>query len=56
MDGETLAIAPRSAVDRVERRVHPGVTHQFFGMGKVVRGAYDAEAYAVAQMKTAFGM
>ena len=53
-DGETLATAMRAAGDRVEQRTFPGVTHEFFGMGKVVRGAYDAENYAIARMRTAF--
>ncbi len=43
----------RQAGDQVERRVFPGVTHEFFGMGKVVRGAYDAETYAVSRLKPA---
>ena len=55
-DGETLESALRSAGNRVERRIFEGVTHEFFGMGKVVRGAYDAENYAVTRLKTAFGM
>lgn len=55
-DGETLASAMRSAGGRVEQRTFPGVTHEFFGMGKVVRGAYDAENYAVSRLKTAFNM
>ncbi len=53
-DGETLADALRAAGDRVEQRTFPGVTHEFFGMGQVVRGAYDAELYAFARLKTAF--
>ncbi len=53
-DGETLAAAMRSAGDRVEQRTFPAVTHEFFGMGKVVKGAYDAENYAVARMTAAF--
>ncbi|MDB5696473.1 MAG: lipase, partial [Sphingomonas bacterium] len=47
-DGDTLAAAIRNAGGRVEQRTFPGVTHEFFGMGKVVRGAYDANEYAVA--------
>ena len=54
-DGETLAAAMRTAGDRVDQRTFPGVTHEFFGMGQVVRGAYGAEAYAIAKLKTAFG-
>ena len=54
-DGETLAAAMRSAGDRVEQRTYPGVTHEFFGMGRVVRGAYDANIYAIGRLKAAFG-
>jgi acetyl esterase/lipase len=54
-DGETLAPAMRSAGVRVEQRTFPGVTHEFFGMGQAVRGAYEAENYAVARLRTAFG-
>ena len=53
-DGETLAAAMRSAGVKVEQRTFPGVTHEFFGMGKVVKGAYDAENYAVTRMRAAF--
>ena len=53
-DGETLAQAMRAAGDRVEQRTFPGVTHEMFGMGMVVRGAYDANAYAVSRLKVAF--
>ena len=52
-DGETLAAALRRAGSRVEQRTFPGVTHEFFGMGKVVRGAYDAELYAVSRLQKA---
>jgi acetyl esterase/lipase len=55
-DGETLAQAMRAAGDRVEQRTFPGVTHEMFGMGKVVRGAYDANEYAIAQLRAAFAM
>ena len=54
-DGETLAAAMRAAGDQVEQRPFPGVTHEFFGLGKVVRGAYDAETYAIGRVSTAFG-
>jgi acetyl esterase/lipase len=53
-DGETLATAMRAAGDKVEQRTFPGVTHEFFGMGAVVRGAYDANMFAVDRLKTAF--
>lgn len=52
-DGVTLARAMRAAGDQVEQRTFPGVTHEFFGMGQVVRGAADAEAYAIARLKPA---
>ena len=50
-DGETLAAAIRAAGGSVEQRTFDGVTHEFFGMGKVVKGAWDAEAYAVGRLK-----
>jgi len=50
-DGETLAQAMRGAGVRVEQRTFPSVTHEFFGLGKVVRGAYDAETYAIGRVK-----
>ncbi|MDB5713565.1 MAG: lipase [Sphingomonadales bacterium] len=53
-DGETLATAMRGAGDKVEQRTFPGVTHEFFGMGAVVRGSYDANLYAVDRLKKAF--
>ena len=53
-DGETLASALSAAGDTVERHVYPGVTHEFFGLGKVVRGSYDAENYAIGRLKMAF--
>ena len=52
-DGETLAVAMKKAGDSVDQKTYPGVTHEFFGMGKVVRGAYDAELYAIAKLKKA---
>lgn len=55
-DGETLAAAMKSAGDNVEQRTFPGVTHEMFGMGKVVRGAYDANMYAIGRLKVAFGI
>ena len=53
-DGETLARAMRAAGDKVEQRTFPGVTHEFFGMGMVVRGAQDANMLAIARLKAAF--
>ena len=53
-DGETLAQAMRAAGVRVDQRTFPGVPHEFFGLGKVVRGAYDAENYAIGKVQAAF--
>jgi acetyl esterase/lipase len=53
-DGETLADAMRRAGDRVEQRTFEGVTHEFFGMGAIVRGAYDANDYAITRLRAAF--
>jgi len=55
-DGETLAVAMRAAGDKVEQRTFPGVTHEMFGMGSVVRGAYDANQYAVQRLKAALNV
>ena len=55
-DGTTLAGAIRAAGGQVEQRTFSGVTHEFFGMGKVVKGAYDAEGWAVSRLKMTFGM
>ena len=52
-DGETLAAAMRAAGVQVAQRTFAGVTHEFFGMGKVVGGALDAENYAVGRLKPA---
>ena len=54
-DGETLAQALRTAGVRVEQRTFPGVTHESFGMGPVVAGAADENAYAIGRMRVAFG-
>lgn len=53
-DGETLAKAMHAAGDKVEQRTFPGVTHEFFGMAKVVRNAKEANDLAVARLKSAF--
>lgn len=54
-DGAALEQALRDAGVPVQRRIFPGVTHEFFGAGKVIRSAYDAEAYAIALARTALG-
>jgi acetyl esterase/lipase len=52
-DGLALQRALEAAGVQTERKVYPGVTHEFFGMGKVVRGARDAETYAVTRARSA---
>ena len=42
-DGEMLESKLRAAGVKVERKVYPGVTHEFFGMGAVLTKAKDAE-------------
>lgn len=54
-DGETLAEALRTAGVNVEQRTYPGATHEFFGLGPVVKSAADAEAYAVARLGADLG-
>ena len=53
-DGETLATAMRAAGDTVEQRTFAGVTHEMFGMGDIVRGAAEANQYAVGKLRAAF--
>ena len=55
-DGETLAIAMRKSGDKVEQHTFPGVTHEMFGMGKVVKGAMEANIFAFGKLKAAFAM
>lgn len=50
-DGLTLTTALRRAGVAVEQRTFPGMTHEFFGMGAVVRGALAANDYAVARLR-----
>ena len=53
-DGAQLERALRAAGVPVERRVYPGVTHEFFGMAAVVRKAADAQQYAGERLRAAF--
>lgn len=55
-DGETLAAAMTAAGGTVEQRTFPGVTHEMFGMGMIVKGAHDSNLYAIKRLKTAFSM
>lgn len=53
-DGDTLATALKEAGVKVEQKTYMGVTHEFFGMAKVVRGAKDANMLAVKKLNAAF--
>lgn len=54
-EGQALAEKLQTAGVPVSSRNYPGVTHEFFGMGAVVRDAADAQAYAAARISMAFG-
>ena len=53
-DGQLLERALRSAGVSVERRLYPGVTHEFFGMAPVVARATQAQRYAGERLRAAF--
>jgi acetyl esterase/lipase len=53
-DGVNLADKMEEAGDVVDLKQYPGVTHEFFGMGKVVAAAKEAEDYTSAKLKAAF--
>lgn len=53
-DGELLEAKLRQAGVAVQRKVYPGVTHEFFGLGAVVQKAKDAEAFAAGELRNAF--
>lgn len=52
--GEELAARMAGAGVRVESRLFPGTTADFFGLGATVPEAAAAEDYAAARLKTAF--
>lgn len=52
-DGVTLAAVLRRSGVQVAQRTYPGVTHEFFGMGSVVRGAAQANMWAVERLRPA---
>ncbi|MDN3550224.1 alpha/beta hydrolase [Mucilaginibacter aquaedulcis] len=54
-EGQQLADKLKAAGVQTESKNYDGVTHEFFGMGAIVPQAKDAEAYAVSQLKKAFG-
>jgi len=40
---------------KVDYKLYPGTTHEFFGMGAVVPEAKEAEQVAANDLKAAFG-
>ena len=54
-DGEKLARRLRDGGTRVTNTIYPGATHEFFGMGRVVKAAAEAQALATSQLREAFG-
>lgn len=53
-EGEAYAAALSAAGVQTKARVFQGVTHEFFGMGKVVRAASEAMTMATDELKQAF--
>jgi acetyl esterase/lipase len=53
-DGDMLAGALKKAGVKVEHKIYPGTTHEFFGMAAVVASAKDAQALAGKNLKQAF--
>jgi acetyl esterase/lipase len=54
-DGETYASKLKDAGVKVDLKTYDGVTHEFFGMAKVVPQAKEALDLAVADLTAAFG-
>lgn len=53
-DGAQLEQALKGAGVSVERKVYPGVTHEFFGTAAVVQKAQEAQEYAGQRLKGSF--
>ena len=53
-DGDTLISAIKAVGGKVEQKTYMGVTHEFFGMAKVVRVAKDANMLAVKKLRAEF--
>ena len=53
-EGEGLAKLLKAAGVKVNEKIYPGVTHEFFGMGAVVDKARDAVAVAATDLRAAF--
>ncbi|MGI4885124.1 MAG: alpha/beta hydrolase [Janthinobacterium lividum] len=54
-EGKTLADNLEKAGVKVDYKLYPGTTHEFFGMAAVVPQAKDAQQLAVDDLKKAFG-
>ena len=54
-DGKACADKFKEAGVEVTFEEYPGMTHEFFGMGAVVKTAKEAEDLAAAQLRKAFG-
>lgn len=53
-EGEAYANALSKAGVKVNQKTFPGATHEFFGMGKVVKSAADAMSVATTGLNLAF--
>ncbi|WP_312795241.1 alpha/beta hydrolase [Tianweitania sp.] len=53
-EGQAYAAKLKEAGVEVNAKTYPGVTHEFFGMAKVVPSAKEATDLAVADLKAAF--
>jgi acetyl esterase/lipase len=54
-EGETLAERLETQGVEVRHKTFHGVTHEFFGMGLVVKNAAAAETFVAHELKRAFG-
>ena len=54
-EGKILADNLQKAGVKVNYKLYPGTTHEFYGMGAVVPQAKDAEQLAASDLKKAFG-
>jgi acetyl esterase/lipase len=53
-EGEAYAAKLKDAGVTVDAKTYPAVTHEFFGMGKIVPQAKEAMDMAIADLKSAF--
>ena len=53
-DDDTLATALKAVGNNVEQKSYMGVTHELFGMAKVVADAKNASMLAVKKLKAEF--